>query len=107
MNRYLRKDVTWMSQVFAIHKRPESMRVELLVKVLPDSILYDTVLVIEGNTQLDSRIQKGSWITFTGRIFNGVDALGVKEVQVLLKDPSALRLFEKSPEEQYILPTSN
>jgi hypothetical protein len=92
--RYLRQEVDWSGTVYRIERHPESMRIELLVKVLPDSKLYDTVVVLEGDTNVDTAIRRGSRIGFTGRIFRGVDLFGVKEVQVLVQNPQYIRLLE-------------
>jgi hypothetical protein len=95
--QYLRRHVEWAGQVYAIKRHPASMRVELLVKVLPDSLLYDTVVVLEGNTAINEFIEKGRTVRFKGRIINGVDAMGVKEVLVLVDRPDALWLEGDQP----------
>jgi hypothetical protein len=96
-NRFQKKSVQWLGQVYEVKSLPHSHRVEVLVKVLHDSILYDTVVVVEGNTQINSFIQKGSFVRFNGTIINGVDAFGVKEVQVLLASPGALQVEGDQP----------
>lgn len=91
LNHYFRKPVQWQGHVYQVKHYPDSHRVEILVKVLTDSVLYDTVVIIEGRTDLNSFIQKGTLIQFSGTILNGVDILGVKEVQVLAQSPQAIQ----------------
>jgi hypothetical protein len=91
MSLYFKKEVDWQGFVYAIKRHPESNRVEFLLKVLPDSVLYDTVVVVEGNTETNPFIQKGTAVKFHGKIFNGVDFMGVKEVQVLLNSPQDIQ----------------
>jgi hypothetical protein len=83
--------VQWQGQVYQVKRYPDSHRVEILVKVLTDSVLYDTVVILEGRTDLNSFIQKGTMIQFSGTILNGVDILGVKEVQVMAQSPQAIQ----------------
>lgn len=96
-SRYQKKPVQWLGQVYDIKPLAGSHRVEVLVKILPDSLLYDTVVVLEGNTRLNSFIRKGSMVRFSGTITNGVDAFGVKEVQVLLASPGDLQMEGDMP----------
>ncbi len=91
LNHYFRKPVQWQGHVYQIKHYPDSHRVEILVKVLTDSVLYDTVVIVEGRTDLNSFIQKGTLIQFSGTILNGVDMLGVKEVQILAQSPQAIQ----------------
>ncbi|MBY0404104.1 MAG: hypothetical protein K2X66_09410 [Cyanobacteria bacterium] len=91
MSLYLKKEVDWQGLVYAIKRHPESNRVEFLLKILPESVLYDTVVVVEGNTEINPFIQKGTVVKFHGKIFNGVDFMGVKEVQVLLNSPQDIQ----------------
>ncbi len=91
LNHYFKKPVQWQGQVYQVKRYPDSHRVEILVKVLTDSVLYDTVVILEGRTDLNSFIQKGTMIQFSGTILNGVDILGVKEVQVMAQSPQAIQ----------------
>lgn len=91
LHRYLRQGIQWQGQVYQIKHYPDSHRVELLVKVLPDTLLYDTVVVLEGQTALNSFIQKGTTVQFQGTIINGVDSFGVKEVLVLIPSPQGIQ----------------
>lgn len=97
LQRFQNREIRWTGIIYSIKHSPASNRVELLVKVLSDSLLYDTVVVLEGNTLIDSFLKKGSPVVFQGRIFNGVDVLGVKEVQVLVKSPSNIQLDADKP----------
>lgn len=97
LKRFQNREIHWNGVIYGIKRAPASSRIELLIKVLPDSLLYDTVVVLEGNTLIDSFIQKGSPVTFQGKIFNGVDVLGVKEVQVLVRDPRYIQLDADKP----------
>ncbi len=81
------REVEWEGMVYDIKRRPESHRVEIMVKVLPDSLLYDTLVVLEGRTRLPQGIGKGTPVRFRGKIINGTDVIGVKQVHVLLRQP--------------------
>lgn len=87
---YHGKPVHWSGTVYAIRRSPQSLRTEVLIRVLPDTMLYDTVAIIEGSGPLDSRIQKDQPVHLRGKVVNGVDAIGVKEVHVLLPEAAAI-----------------
>lgn len=100
--RFQGQPVSWSGEVYKVEEHPESARVEVLVKVLPDAVLYDTVVILEGNTRLPGRLDRGTWVRFSGKVINGVDAFGVKEVQVLLPSPANLQVtgvHSSSPDE--------
>ncbi len=88
--RYSGKKVHWAGRVYKVRHYPESFRYEVLIQVLPEVFTYDTLVVLEGNSALDPRIHKGVSVEFAGQIFGGVDALGIKEVYVLLLRPEDL-----------------
>jgi hypothetical protein len=88
---YQGQRIAWQGMVYDIKHRPSSHRVEILIKVLPDSLLYDTIVVLEGDTQVDPSIRKNTLVEFEGRIIYGIDVVGVKQVQVLAPTPSAIR----------------
>ena len=50
--------------------------------------------VLEGDTRLPANLGKNSRVAFTGKIFDGVDSFGLKEVQVLIREPDELILVE-------------
>ncbi len=89
---YQGKRVAWEGVVYKIKRHPKSHRVEIMVKVLENALLYDTIVILEGNTTLNPAIQKDVKIAFHGKIFHGVDALGVKQVRVLAPHPQAVQL---------------
>ncbi len=89
---YQGKWVAWEGVVYKIKRRPKSYRVEVMVKVLDDALLYDTIVVLEGNTELNSEVKKHASIRFEGKIIHGVDVLGVKQVRVLAPNPEAIEL---------------
>ncbi len=89
---YQGKQVAWEGVVYKIKRRPKSFRVEIMVKVLDDALLYDTIVVLEGHTTFDSGIRKHVPIRFKGKIIHGVDVLGVKQVRVLAPNPEAIKI---------------
>ena len=91
LRNYRDQEVTWTGSVSGLRYRPESQRLEVMIKVLPSSVLYDTVAILEVNTRIDSAIRKGSRVSFSGKIINGVDSWGVKEVQLLLPGPDHIQ----------------
>ena len=90
LNRYHQKPVDWKGKVYKVKDIPGSHRVEILVKVLPDCLLYDTVVVLEGNTRLREPLQPDQAIQFRGKIIHGVDVMGVKQVKILAPSPDSI-----------------
>ncbi|MBY0449205.1 MAG: hypothetical protein K2X01_01090 [Cyanobacteria bacterium] len=95
--RYSGKKVHWSGRVYKVRHYPESFRYEVLIQVLPEVFTYDTLVVLEGNSALDPGIHKGVSVKFSGQIFGGVDALGIKEVYVLLLRPEDLTINTAGP----------
>ncbi|MDX2084869.1 MAG: hypothetical protein SFZ03_05715 [Candidatus Melainabacteria bacterium] len=91
--RFYRCRIAWQGQVFRVENHPASQRVEVLVKVLPATLLYDTVVVLEGPLGQWQSPKRGQRVRFEGQVVNGTDWMGIKTVQVLLQRPEHLAVF--------------
>ncbi|MEW5821974.1 MAG: hypothetical protein AB1782_17400 [Cyanobacteriota bacterium] len=78
--KYLNKRVTWKGSIFSIQYQKDFNRTEITLKVLPATIMYDTVVYIPGD--ISDKFKLKEEVSFSGNISRGVDMLGVKEVQV-------------------------
>lgn len=79
-NNYLNKKVSWKGTIFSMEYQKDFSRTEVTMKILPETIMYDTVVYIPGN--IKDKFNLKDDVTFTGTIVKGVDLFGVKEVQV-------------------------
>ncbi len=92
--RYVGQAVDWQGKVFKTRHREASHRQEVYVKILEDSHFYDTVVVLEAGSPIDDAIEKGAEVSFTGKIFHGVDTMGVKHVSVKLKSAGDIQVVD-------------
>jgi len=92
-NHYIGQWVAWEGEVFKTRYREASYREEVYIKVLPESLFYDTVVILEGGTRLDPAIAPGRQVQFRGQIFNGIDTMGIKHVGVKLKTPLDIQVI--------------
>jgi len=79
---YLNKRVNWKGKIFSMEYQKDFNRTEITMKILPETIMYDTVVYVPGNIKDKFNIREE--VPFTGRIIKGVDLLGVKEVEVYI-----------------------
>lgn len=82
---YHYKAVQWEGRVFKISRFGNNQPVEVLIKVLPASYLYDTVLIIPANHPAINHLQEGNMISFKGIVTGAVDTALLKEVHVTLQ----------------------
>lgn len=81
---YSAKTVKWRGTVYKIDYYSPDEPVEVLIKVLPNSYLYDTVLLIPAHHPVLHRLSPGQTLAFEGVITGGVDNVLVKEVHITL-----------------------
>lgn len=78
--RFLNKTVTWTGTIFSMQYQQDFNRTELTMKVLPSTLMYDTVVYVPGD--VTDKFKLKDEVSFTGKIIRGIDMFGVKEVQV-------------------------
>ena len=81
--KYLNKEIHWEGEIFSLSYDKRRKRTEVAVKILPETIMYDTLVYVPGDIRKDHF--KDDAINFKGIITKGVDFLGVKEVQVSVR----------------------
>ncbi|MBK8189416.1 MAG: hypothetical protein IPK79_03105 [Vampirovibrionales bacterium] len=92
--QYQGRVIHWEGVVYHLRRQTRSHRVEILVRALPQSFLYDTIVALEGDAEalrLDPRIRPGARIRFSGKLAHGLDIWGVKQVTVVAPTPEAIR----------------
>ncbi len=77
---FLNKKVQWTGSIFSIQYQKDFNRTEVTLKILPGTMMYDTIVYVPGN--ISEKFEPGEEVAFSGSITRGVDMLGVKEVQV-------------------------
>lgn len=95
VRQYQGQTIHWRGEVYRVRHVASSFRVEIMVRVLPQSFLYDTIVALEGDTAattLDPRIRRGTRIRFEGHLAHGLDFCGVKQVTVIAPSPGAVRV---------------
>lgn len=90
---YQNKIVQWQGVVYKVSQAEENQPVEVLLRVLPSSRLYDTVLLVPPDHPWANTIQAGQNLVFEGMIISAVDTVLLREVQVKLytRQPVASR----------------
>lgn len=81
---YQNKVVEWQGVVYQVSVWDETGPAEVLLRVLPTSRLYDTVLLIPLDHPWVSTLRPGQTIRFQGVVSGGVDTFFLKEVHVTL-----------------------
>lgn len=77
---FLNKGVNWKGIIFSIQYQKSFDRTEVTMKVLPETMMYDTVVFVPGD--ITDKFNIRDEVNFSGSITRGIDMLGVKEVQV-------------------------
>ena len=78
--KYLNKPVIWEGTIFSLQYQQAFNRTEITMKVLPTTMMYDTIVYVPGN--ISDKFKPKQEVSFKGTIARGIDMLGVKEVQV-------------------------
>lgn len=79
---YQYKPVRWQGQVYKVDSRATPDRVDVLVKILPNTPLYDTILVVPSSHPWAKSLRPGQRVAFSGQITQAVDNRIFRAVQV-------------------------
>jgi hypothetical protein len=79
-NYFLNKHVNWKGTIFTIQYQKDFNRTEVTMKILPGTMMYDTIIYVPGD--ITDQFEPKDEVSFSGSITRGIDMLGVKEVQV-------------------------
>lgn len=79
-HQYLNKKVNWQGSIFSIQYQKDFDRTEVTMKILPGTLMYDTVVYVPGDITGNFKIRDE--VPFTATIVKGIDMFGVQEVEL-------------------------
>jgi hypothetical protein len=82
---YLEKRVSWEGTIYEVNLLDDGSA-EVLIKVMPASYLYDTVLTVPAGHAWNKSLKAGQVLRFQGVVTGAVDTVFLKEVHVTLFD---------------------
>lgn len=77
---FLNKNISWKGSIFSIQYQKNFQRTEVSMKILPGTIMYDTIVYVPGD--ITDKFKPKDEVSFSGSISRGIDMLGIQEVQV-------------------------
>ncbi len=83
MRQYQNKSVHWRGVVYQVESFGPNQPLEILLKIIPSSYLYDTVLIVpKGHPLNQNPPRKGDSLDFDGVVTGAVDTSLLKEVHI-------------------------
>jgi len=79
---YQARAVRWQGQVYKVDSRTMPGQVDVLVKILPNTPLYDTILVVPSTHPWAHTLRPGQRVAFAGQISQAIDNRIFRAVQV-------------------------
>lgn len=80
--QYQNRVVRWQGQVYKVDERAHPSQVDVLIKVLPNTPLYDTILVVPSSHPWARSLKSGQRVAFSGSIRHAIDNRIFRAVQV-------------------------